>query len=75
MTQGTALRVKGTAGTRFIGYRVAKLGDIHPYHILEGAGPWGGEWAAYEARGPRSQREFVKFGTRAEAEEHVHLSN
>ena len=47
------------------GYVVNRIGR---YKIIEGVGPSGGDWAA------KGRGELVILPSRAEAEEHAHLS-
>lgn len=62
------------AGKLFHGYRSHTVGEDRPYHILEGAGKNGGQWAAYEAKKSGGSRELAVFNSRAEAEDHAEAS-
>jgi len=70
-TRGRGRRGRDTSG--FTGYRVATLGESRPYHLIEGIGPHGGNWAAKEATGSR-RGEMKVFNSRKEAEEHIRHS-
>lgn len=62
------------SGEQFYGYRHHTTGESRPYHIWQGAGPNGGQWAAQEARRSGGTREFKVFNSMKEADEHAHLS-
>ena len=70
---GGSAKWKGK-GRTFYGYRIATINEGRRYHILEGAGPHGGRWAAYEARPSGGSRELAVFNSRAEAEDHAYAS-
>lgn len=64
----------GTSFQNFTGYVVARIGESpRQYDLVEGAGLWGGYWAAMECT-RQPNREVAVFETRKEAEEHVELS-
>lgn len=59
---------------KFTGFQVARLGKSpRQYDLIEGAGAWGGYWVAAEVT-YQPNREVAIFGCRADAEEHIHLS-
>lgn len=70
---GGAQRWAGS-GKIFNGYHHHTVGEDRPYHILQGAGPHGGQWAAYEANRSGGSRELAVFNSKEEAEDHAHAS-
>jgi hypothetical protein len=62
------------SGKMFTGYHHHTEGEDRPYHILQGAGKNGGQWAAYEAHKSGGSRELAIFNSQQEASEHVHHS-
>lgn len=57
---------------KFQGFIVDRIGDVHPYEIVEGVGPNGGQWMAREVT--RHQPEYYVANSRQEAEQHAELS-
>ena len=64
----------GPGNKSFTGYHHSTVGESRPYHILEGFGKNGGQWAAREAKASRGSRELAVFNSRKEAEAHAHAS-
>lgn len=65
------------SGKTFVGYHhhTEDEDGPHPYNIIEGAGPNGGQWAAHEAYRSGGGRELAVFDSQKEAVEHSHNSN
>jgi len=66
---GSASKYTGS-GRTFYGYPHHTVGEMRPYHILEGSGPNGGEWAAHEA-GKGGNKELAIYDSEDEAVDHA----